>query len=47
LSGPNGAGAAWSVQLFNEETTGGGTSIDLQVYAICANATLTQREQPS
>lgn len=38
LSGPNGAGTAWSVQLFNEETIGGGTSIDLQVYAICASA---------
>lgn len=36
LSGPNGAGTGWSVQLFNEETVGGGTSIDLQVYAICA-----------
>ena len=38
LSAPNGGGTAWSVQLFNEETTGGGTSIDLQIYAICANA---------
>jgi hypothetical protein len=37
LNGPNGTGTAWSVQLFNEETTGGGTSIDLQVYAICAS----------
>ncbi|MET0306903.1 MAG: hypothetical protein ABW196_11855 [Solirubrobacterales bacterium] len=37
LSGPNGSGTGWSVQLFNEETTGGGTSIDLQVYAICAS----------
>jgi hypothetical protein len=37
LSGPNGTGTGWSVQLFNNETTGGGTSIDLQVYAICAN----------
>ena len=37
LSGPNGIGTGWSVQLFNNETTGGGTSIDLQVYAICAN----------
>jgi len=38
LSGPNGAGTGWSAQLFNNETTGGGTSIDLQVYAICASA---------
>jgi hypothetical protein len=38
LSGPNGAGTAWSVQLFNNETIGGGTSIDLQVYAICAGS---------
>ena len=38
LSGPNGAGTAWQVQLFNSETSGGGTSIDLQVYAICAGA---------
>lgn len=38
LNGPNGAGTAWSVQLFNNETIGGGTSIDLQVYAICASA---------
>lgn len=37
LSGPNGTGTGWSVQLFNNETTGGGTSIDLQVYAICAS----------
>lgn len=37
LNGPNGTGTGWSVQLFNEETVGGGTSIDLQVYAICAN----------
>ncbi len=37
LSGPNGTGTGWSVQLFNNETTGGGTSIDLQVFAICAN----------
>lgn len=36
LSGPNGAGTGWSVQLFNNETSGPGTSIDLQVYAICA-----------
>jgi Collagen triple helix repeat (20 copies) len=38
LSAPNGTGTGWSVQLFNEEVSGGGTSIDLQVYAICANA---------
>jgi hypothetical protein len=38
LSGPNGTGTGWSVQLFNNETTGGGTSIDLQVYAICASS---------
>lgn len=37
LSGPNGAGTAWSVQLFNAEVSGS-TSIDLQVYAICASA---------
>jgi Collagen triple helix repeat (20 copies) len=37
LSGPNGAGTAWSVQLFNNSTTID-TSIDLQVYAICASA---------
>jgi hypothetical protein len=37
LSAPNGTGTGWSVQLFNNETTGGGTSIDLQVYAICAS----------
>ncbi len=36
LSGPNGAGTGWSAQLFNNEVSGGGTSIDLQVYAICA-----------
>lgn len=38
LNGPNGSGTAWSVQLFNEEVSGGGTSIDLQIYAICASA---------
>ncbi len=37
MSAPNGTGTGWSVQLFNNETTGGGTSIDLQVYAICAS----------
>lgn len=36
MSAPNGTGTGWSAQLFNNETTGGGTSIDLQVYAICA-----------
>jgi hypothetical protein len=36
LSGPNGPGTGWSVQLFNNETSGPGTSIDLQIYAICA-----------
>jgi hypothetical protein len=37
LSGPNGAGTAWTVQLFNNSTSID-TSIDLQVYAICASA---------
>lgn len=37
LSGPNGAGNAWTVQLFNNSTTID-TSIDLQVFAICASA---------
>jgi len=37
LSAPNGSGTGWSVQLFNEEVAGGGTSIDLEAYAICAN----------
>lgn len=37
LSAPNGAGTGWSVQLFNNSTTID-TSIDLQVYAICASA---------
>lgn len=37
LSAPNGAGTAWSVQLFNNSTTID-TSIDLQVFAICASA---------
>jgi len=36
LSAPNGAGTGWSVQLFNNSTTID-TSIDLQVYAICAS----------
>lgn len=38
LSGPNGTGTGWSVQLFNNEVSGSGTSIDLRVYAICATA---------
>jgi hypothetical protein len=37
LNAPNGAGTGWSVQLFNNSTTID-TSIDLQVYAICASA---------
>jgi hypothetical protein len=37
MSAPNGTGTGWSAQLFNNETTGGGTSIDLQVFAICAS----------
>ncbi|HEY6549784.1 MAG TPA: collagen-like protein [Solirubrobacterales bacterium] len=36
LSGPNGTGTGWSVQLFNNSTTID-TSIDLRVYAICAD----------
>jgi hypothetical protein len=36
LSGPNGTGTAWSAQLFNNSTSID-TSIDLRVYAICAN----------
>lgn len=36
LSGPNGTGTGWSVQLFNNSTSID-TSIDLQVYAVCAN----------
>jgi Collagen triple helix repeat (20 copies) len=36
LSGPNGTGNGWSVQLFNNSTTID-TSIDLSVYAICAS----------
>jgi hypothetical protein len=35
LSGPNGTGTGWSVQLFNNSTTID-TSIDLRGYAICA-----------
>lgn len=37
MSAPNGTGTGWSAQLFNNETSGGGTSIDLQVYAVCAS----------
>jgi hypothetical protein len=37
LNGPNGAGTAWSVQLFNNSTTID-TSIDLQIFAICASS---------
>ena len=37
LSAPNGSGTAWSVQLFNNSTSID-TSIDLQVFAICANS---------
>lgn len=37
LSAPNGAGNAWSVQLFNNSTSID-ISIDLQVYAICASS---------
>lgn len=37
LSAPNGTGTGWAVQLFNNEVSGGGTSIDLRVYAICAS----------
>jgi hypothetical protein len=36
LGGPNGNGTGWSVQLFNNSTSID-TSIDLRVYAICAN----------
>jgi hypothetical protein len=37
MSAPNGTGTGWSAQLFNNETTGTGTSIDLRVFAICAS----------
>ena len=36
LNGPNGTGTGWSVQLFNNSTSID-TSIDLRVYAICAD----------
>lgn len=37
LNGPNGSGTGWSVQLFNNSTSID-TSIDLQVFAVCASA---------
>ena len=37
LNGPNGTGTGWSVQLFFYDSTTIDTSIDLRVYAICAN----------
>jgi Collagen triple helix repeat (20 copies) len=37
LSGPNGTGTGWAAQLFNNSTTID-TSIDLEVFAICASA---------
>ncbi len=37
LSAPNGAGAGWSAQLFNNQVSGEPIAIDLEVYAICAN----------
>ena len=33
---PNGTGSGWTVQLFNNSTSID-TSIDLQVYAVCAS----------
>lgn len=36
LSGPNGTGKGWSVQLFNTSPSTA-TAIDLEVFAICAN----------
>lgn len=36
LSGPDGTGSGWSVQLFNNSTSID-TSIDLRVFAICAS----------
>lgn len=35
-SAPNGTGSGWTVQLFNNSTSID-TSIDLQVYAVCAS----------
>ena len=37
LSAPNGAGTGWSAQLFNNQVSGEPITIDLEVYAICAN----------
>ena len=37
LSAPNGSGTGWSAQLFNNQVSGEPISIDLEVYAICAN----------
>lgn len=34
-SAPNGTGKGWSIQLFNNSNAN--TSIDLEVYAVCAN----------
>jgi hypothetical protein len=36
LSGPNGNGTGWSVQLFNNSISND-TSIDLRIFAICAD----------
>ncbi len=36
LSGPNGTGTGWSAQLFNSSSTTD-TTIDLRIFAICAN----------
>jgi hypothetical protein len=36
LSGPNGTGSGWSVQLFNNSTMND-ISIDLRVFAVCAS----------
>lgn len=36
LNAPNGTGTGWSVQLFNNSTSVD-TSIDLQVFAVCAS----------
>jgi hypothetical protein len=35
MNAPNGTGKGWSIQLFNNSNTS--TSIDLEVYAVCAN----------
>ncbi len=39
-SHPTSAGDGWSIQLFNNSTSID-SSIDLEVYAICANGRLT------